>query len=57
VLLEPLDRRADIHLAQVYHQVDRPATAFVSLSSDEANRVRRELGLSQVPSSKSGGSP
>jgi hypothetical protein len=35
MLLEPLDRRADIHLSQMHHQVNRAATPFVEPPVEE----------------------
>ena len=54
MLLEPPDRLADVAAAQVHHQVDRPATAFVVMPVEEFGtryRQRTLLGapLSPVP--------
>jgi hypothetical protein len=47
MLLEPLDRRAIVHLAQLHHQVDCPATAFFQMPVEElgpCDRNRTTLG-------------
>jgi hypothetical protein len=52
MLLEPLDRRAGIHSAQVHHQVDRPATTFVAMPVEELGpryRKRATLGAPLRP--------
>ena len=45
--LEPLDRRPGVPVAQVHHQVDRPATALASVPVEEfgaGDRKRATLG-------------
>jgi hypothetical protein len=47
MLLEPVDRRAIVHLAQLHHQVDCPATAFFQMPVEELgprDRNRTTLG-------------
>ncbi len=52
MLLEPLDRGGDIHVPEVHHQVDRPATTFVAMPVVELGagyRKRAALGPPLIP--------
>jgi hypothetical protein len=49
MLLEPLDRRADIHIPQVHHQIDRPTATFVAMPVEELGTRYRKRALFGVP--------
>ncbi len=52
MLFQPLDRRAIVHLAEMHHQIDRPATALVEMPVEELGaryRKRTAFGLPPRP--------